>query len=530
MGEITLEVVKRTTGDVENLDHSKMEESIVMCLIIKGTMSEFEEMDRKRYEEHKMRTFSEEENKVVEIELEEKRKKVEKMKDHDLQDFSRDCGIENMRGESLQSLKGRLLDKLKLDIQIEGILRRVDKEDEEIRAKDPRKSDWVFIEEDRNKIEEQLVEKMTEKVGRMKRGQIMKLARKNGIKKTKDETFDSMKQRLYQQLADNIGTDVDKKELCAHERQFTKLRKENTDKFDISSDADEDAFKAWCNKNMNPEIDPNKLFLDQDAVWDRTVTEEDFRKMWKHPIAYSGVKQDNIVLEGNKESRDIFSERMRTYWRNEEWRESIRAREEHVVEEVTSNSSPDIRTPYTRVSVSPLQTEAPQRHRNDKSTREKKQSTKADTGEKLDKRKAFNAFRNERKSAVSADLEEQHKEMSRREKSQAIAKIIGKEWKRKTENEKQDYGRKAIALEQKRAREQERGENVYDMYEHDSTVARIAKCLICGRLCNGDQKLMKHMAKHRTPIGDVTNAEALTEEEVVYDSSLEEEDKGIRKH
>ena len=178
-----------------------------------------------------------------------------------------------------------------------------------------------------------------------------------------------------------------------------------------------------------------------------------------------------------------------------------------------------------------MQTEAPQRHRNDKSTRDKKLSKKAETGEndKLDKRKAYNAFRDERKAAVRADLEEKQKELSRREKSHTIAKIIGKEWRRKTEKEKKEYGRKAIAVEQRRAREQERGENVYDMYEHDSTVARIAKCLICGRLFNGEQKLMQHMAGHRTPIGDVTNncsaaEEALTAEEVVYDSSLEEEE------
>ena len=124
---------------------------------------------------------------------------------------------------------------------------------------------------------------------------------------------------------------------------------ENNDKFDISSNASEAAFEAWCNKNLKPEIDPNKIFLDQDAVWDRTVKDEDFRKMWKYPIGYdwrhmtyidSDPESDSfgitIITDSNKQSRPMFSHRMKVYWRNEDWRKSIRVRGEHVSEETNS--------------------------------------------------------------------------------------------------------------------------------------------------------------------------------------------------
>ena len=130
--------------------------------------------------------------------------------------------------------------------------------------------------------------------------------------------------------------------------------------------------------------------------------------------------------------------------------------------------------------------------------------TEKEKTEKVDKRKAYKAFIEERKVSVRADVDRRHNEMSSREKSQTVVKMIAEEWREKTAAEKNDYGRKAIAAEQRRAGEKERGENVFEMNERDLTDERLAKCLLCGKLCNGEQRLMRHMTGHKTPVEDMT--------------------------
>ena len=470
-------------------------------------MSKLEERDRRRFENERLKVFSLKVRKIIDGKLKEERKKLKVMEEDVLVEFARNNGMDWKKGETLKSLRGRLLDKLKLDIENEQVLMRLDREDKKIRARDPRKSDWFIHEEEQKKIREPLVEKMKEKVEKMKAGPLKKLAEKNDMERKTGETLDSLRVRLQDKLEDD---DMDENELRAHESEFRKLRQENKDKFDISSDPSEAALEAWCNKNLKPEIDPNKLFSSEDAVWDRTVKDEDFRRMWKHPIGYSlrslTLTSDSdafggitLICDSNKQSRPIFSHRMKVYWRNEEWRKSIRAREEPVAEEKTSDYSSSSTLPTGSATFSGRK----RKQVTDGSPKTKQQSPKkarAETGGQVDKRKAFKAFRDERKAAVRAELEEKENEMSRREMSHTVVRIIGEEWKKKTEKEKYEYGRKAIAVEQRRAGERARGENVIEMTEHDSTVARIAKCLLCGLLINGEQKLMRHMAGHKTRV------------------------------
>ena len=148
--------------------------------------------------------------------------------------------------------------------------------------------------------------------------------------------------------------------------------------------------------------------------------------------------------------------------------------------------------------------------------------TEKEKTEKVDKRKAYKAFIDERKAAARAEIDERHSEMSSREKSQAVTKMIADEWRKKTAAEKTEYGRTAIAVEERRAGERARGENVFEMPEADSTWTRVAKCLVCGRLCSGEQKLMRHMAGHRTPVQEVTENLMVDNLEDEFEPELEE--------
>ena len=62
--------------------------------------------------------------------------------------------------------------------------------------------------------------------------------------------------------------------------------------------------------------------------------------------------------------------------------------------------------------------------------------TEKEKTEKVDKRKAYKAFIDERKAAARAEIDERHSEMSSREKLQAVTKMIADEWRKKTAAEK----------------------------------------------------------------------------------------------
>ena len=111
-----------------------------------------------------------------------------------------------------------------------------------------------------------------------------------------------------------------------------------------------------------------------------------------------------------------------------------------------------------------------------------------DKPEKVDKRVAYKFFIEETKAETREKVNEENPEMTAREKSQLVTKIIADMWKKMTAQEKEDYGKKKLEEDQRK----KRGENVMNIREDNTRMPRITKCKDCGRVCLGEQHLMRH--------------------------------------
>ena len=241
--------------------------------------------------------------------------------------------FESIKLEMFPGKIGEITDK-----EIEQILSKADRDDDENRAKNKRKSDWFFYEEEQQKIQEAVTQKMKKKVRTMKKDALIEFAEQQEIFRDFGEPLNEIKVRLQDKLEIDIDQNVDPDELCAHEDQFEKLRQENKDSFDLPildypDECGFDALESWSNKHMI-EIDTDKIFSDQDAADNRTVSDEDFQNMCKHPTLYGKRfytfgNRITLLTDSNRESRPTFSHRMKVYWRNEDWRKSIQERAEN---------------------------------------------------------------------------------------------------------------------------------------------------------------------------------------------------------
>ena len=90
--------------------------------------------------------------------------------------------------------------------------------------------------------------------------------------------------------------------------------------------------------------------------------------------------------------------------------------------------------------------------------------------------------------------------MSARDKSRQVTKIIAQLWGQKSTKEKEEYALKRAEDEKRRKEASERGENVINLDEPDHRVPRVSRCRDCGKVCLGEQSLMRHqIAAHGEP-------------------------------
>ena len=112
--------------------------------------------------------------------------------------------------------------------------------------------------------------------------------------------------------------------------------------------------------------------------------------------------------------------------------------------------------------------------------------------DKVDLRVAYRAYSEEKKAETRVQVDLNEPDMSAREKSQLINKMIADWWKKKSAQQKEDYAREEIVETERRKGEQERGENIINLVEDDQTMDRITKCQECGKVCLGEQQLIRH--------------------------------------
>jgi hypothetical protein len=141
---------------------------------------------------------------------------------------------------------------------------------------------------------------------------------------------------------------------------------------------------------------------------------------------------------------------------------------------------------------------------------------------------AYRAYSEEKKAETRVQVDLNEPAMSAREKSQLVNKMIADGWKKKSAQQKEDYAREKIVEAERRKGEQERGENIINLVEDDQTMDRITKCQECGKVCLGEQQLMRHNIETH---GDLDEQMYLMDddlEELVFvednhqDASLEE--------
>ena len=148
--------------------------------------------------------------------------------------------------------------------------------------------------------------------------------------------------------------------------------------------------------------------------------------------------------------------------------------------------------------------------------------------DKVDLRVAYRAYSEEKKAETRVQVDLNEPDVSAREKSQLVNKMMADGWKKKSAQQKEDYAREKIVEAERRKGEQERGENIINLVEDDQTMDRITKCQECGKVCLGEQQLMRHNIETH---GDLDEQMYLMDddlEELVFvednhqDASLEE--------
>ena len=92
--------------------------------------------------------------------------------------------------------------------------------------------------------------------------------------------------------------------------------------------------------------------------------------------------------------------------------------------------------------------------------------------------------------------------MPAKEKTKAVTKLLAEEWKKKSKKDKQEYAKQVAEETEKRRGEAERGKNVVDMTEEDERMQRTTSCLICGKVCLGEQNLQQHLNNEHSTAGD----------------------------
>ena len=103
--------------------------------------------------------------------------------------------------------------------------------------------------------------------------------------------------------------------------------------------------------------------------------------------------------------------------------------------------------------------------------------------------------------------------MPAKDKAKAVTKLLAEEWKKKTKKDKQEYAKKVAGETEKRQGEAERGKNVINIMEEDERMLRINSCLMCGKLCLGEQNLQQHLNNKHSTAGD----DLETSEKVYFD-------------
>lgn len=131
--------------------------------------------------------------------------------------------------------------------------------------------------------------------------------------------------------------------------------------------------------------------------------------------------------------------------------------------------------------------------------------------EKFDKRVAYKLFMDETKEEMRRVVDEENPEMTSREKSQLVTKKIAEEWKKMSHKEKEDFGKKKVEDNNRKKAAEERGENTMNLTEKDNRTQRITKCKDCGKVCLGEQHLMRHQIGSHS-LRDYEIAERLVDE------------------
>ena len=141
--------------------------------------------------------------------------------------------------------------------------------------------------------------------------------------------------------------------------------------------------------------------------------------------------------------------------------------------------------------------------------------------ESIDMKMAWSTYQRKERPAAKDYIENKNPEKNKTDKAALTTKHISLKWNKLTKTEKEEWWRKemknSLKASQKVAEsggdeetstetpEKERrggtnntNENVINLTEADNKMNRILKCQICGQVCLGEQRLLKHMLdKHR---------------------------------
>ena len=133
--------------------------------------------------------------------------------------------------------------------------------------------------------------------------------------------------------------------------------------------------------------------------------------------------------------------------------------------------------------------------------------TKTITKEKNpDLRAAYINFCHKNKREKRARIDAENEDMPAKEKAKAVTKLLAEEWKNKSKKDKQEYAKQVAEETEQRRGEAERGENVIDMTEENERMQRITSCLMCGKVCLGEQNLQQHLNNEHSTAGDALEA------------------------
>ena len=131
--------------------------------------------------------------------------------------------------------------------------------------------------------------------------------------------------------------------------------------------------------------------------------------------------------------------------------------------------------------------------------------------EKFDKRIAYKLFIEETKEDTRRVVDEENPEMTNREKSQLVTKKIAEDWKKMSHKEQEDFGKRKLEDNKRRKAAVERGENITNLTDKDDKTPRVTRCKDCGKVCLGEQHLMRHQIGSHS-LRDDENDEILRDE------------------